>query len=66
MKRFKKILRTVVNYDFSLALNIDSRIAQARNRTWLLLGFAPCSPCPGLTQNFPIYNRSKYIPITLS
>ena len=30
------ILRTVVNYDFSLALNIDSRVAQARNRTLLL------------------------------
>ncbi len=55
------ILRTVVNYDFSLALNLDSRVAQARNRTWLLLAFAPCSRCPGLTQNFPIDNRSKYI-----
>ena len=26
---------TVVNYDFSLALNIDSHVAQARNRTLL-------------------------------
>ncbi len=29
------ILRTVVNYDFSLALNIDRRVAQARTRTLL-------------------------------
>ena len=29
------ILRTVVDYDFSLALNIDSRVAQARKRTLL-------------------------------
>ena len=27
------ILRTVVNYDFSLALNLASHVAQARNRT---------------------------------
>ncbi len=54
------ILRTVVNYDFSLALNIDSRVAQARNRTLLLFAFVPRSRCPGFTQNFPIYNRSKY------
>ena len=33
------ILRTVVNYDFSLALNIDGRVAQARNRTLLLREF---------------------------
>ncbi len=60
------ILRTVVNYDFSLALNIDSRVTQARNRTWLLLAFAPCSRCLWLTQNFPIYNRSKYDAVTES
>ncbi len=47
------ILRTVVNYDFSPALNIDRRIAQALNRTLLLLAFAPCSRCPWLTQNSP-------------
>ncbi len=57
------ILRTVVNYDFSLALNIDRRVAQACNRTLLLLALAPCSRCPGLTQNFPIYNRSKYVSV---
>ncbi len=54
------ILRTVVNYAFSLALNLDSRVAQARNRSLRLLAFAPCSRGPWLTQNFPIYNRSKY------
>ena len=54
------ILRTVVNYDFSLALNIASCVAQACNSTLLLLAFAPCSRCPWLTQNFPTYNRSKY------
>ena len=61
IKLVNTILRTVVNYDFSLALNIDSRIAQARNRTLLLLAFAPCSRGPWFTQNFPIANRSKYI-----
>ncbi len=54
------MLRRIVNYDFSLSPNLASRVAQARKRTLLLLSFAPCSRCPWLTQNFPIYNRSKY------
>ncbi len=47
------ILRTVENYAFSLALNIDSGVAQARNRTLLLTRFRALLSMSMVHRKFP-------------
>ncbi len=47
------ILRTVVNYYFSLALNIDSRVAQVRNRTLAITHLHALLSMPMAHPKFP-------------
>ena len=47
------ILRTVVNYDVSLALNIDSRVAQARNRNLAITRLRALLSMPTAHPKFP-------------